>query len=432
MIKHGRLDIPIIGIAKSNWNLEQLKSRARESVEKHGGIDEKAFAKLLTLLQYIDGDYADSETFKQLREKLGDTESPLYYLAIPPNLFSTVADGLAQAKCIKNARVVVEKPFGRSLASARELNKTLHKYFAEDSIFRIDHYLGKEPVQNLIYLRLANPLIDGAWSRDYIESVQITMSEKFDVSDRGKLYDEEGAIRDVVQNHMMQVISCLSIECPASRSHEAICDERARVIKSIRTLTTDDVVRGQFDGYHQQPGVSQDSTTETFAALKFQIDNDRWKGVPFFVRVGKCLPVTITEVLIRLKHRAHPVLDETQSRKNGYFRFRLSPREEIALGLKIKVPGENMVGDMSELIIHETQTDAMPPYERLLGDAMNGDATLFSREDSVENAWRIVDPILDDATPIYQYAKNSWGPAEVHKKIEPPHGWHNPVPDDNA
>jgi glucose-6-phosphate 1-dehydrogenase len=429
MIKHGHLDIPVIGVAKSNWNLDQLKSRARDSLEKHGGVDEQAFEKLCSLLQYIDGDYADAATFKQLRTKLGEAKRPLYYLAIPPKLFSTVADGLAKAGCVQNARVVVEKPFGRNLDSAKKLNATLHEYFKESSIFRIDHYLGKEPVQNLIYFRFANPIVDSTWSNQHIESVQITMAESFDVSDRGKLYDEEGAIRDVVQNHMLQVISCLAMECPKSHSHESICDERFRLIQSIRSLEKKDVVRGQFRDYREQPGVAKDSTVETFAALKFHIDNERWKGVPFYVRAGKCMPVTITEVMVRLKRPNHPVLDETSPGEDGYFRFRLSPREEIALGLKIKESGESMLGRIAEFVVHKAPANDMPPYELLLGEAMNGDATSFSREDSVEQAWRIVDPILDNATPIHQYDKNSWGPVEVEKTLKPLGGWHNPEPE---
>ena len=430
MIKHGHLDIPVIGVAKSNWDLDRLKERARDSLEKHGGVDENAFEKLSSLLQYIDGDYADEETFNQLREKLGSAKFPLYYLAIPPNLFGTVADGLARARCIDNARVVVEKPFGRDLKSAQQLNKILHKHFKEDSIFRIDHYLGKETVQNLIYFRFANRIVEQTWNRKCIESVQITMAEKFDVSDRGKLYDDEGAIRDVVQNHMLQVISCLAMEGPSDRSHASICDERAKLVKSIHTLTKSDVVRGQFRGYHEQSGVAKDSTVETFAALKFHIDNDRWKGVPFFVRAGKCMPVTITEVTVRYKLPEHEVLDEVKSERENYFRFRLSPQEIIGLGTKIKTPGEKMVGTVRELVLHKMPEDEMPPYERLLGDALKGDSTLFSREDTVESAWRILAPILDNATPVYEYDKNSWGPAEVEEKLKPPHGWHNPVEDD--
>ena len=271
-------------------------------------------------------------------------------------------------------------------------------------------------------------MVDLTWSNQHIESVQITMAESFDVSDRGKLYDEEGAIRDVVQNHMLQVISCLAMECPKSHSHASICDERFRLIKSIRSLEKSDVVRGQFRGYHEQPGVAKDSTVETFAALKFQIDNDRWKGVPFYVRAGKCTPVTITEVMVRLKRQDHPVLDETSSGEDGYFRFRLSPNEEIALGMKIKESGDSMIGQVAELVVHKAAANEMPPYELLLADAINGDASSFSREDSVEESWRIVDPILDNATPVFQYDKNSWGPVEVEKTFKPPGGWHNPDP----
>jgi glucose-6-phosphate 1-dehydrogenase len=429
MVRHGNLDIPIIGVAKSGWNLDQLKARARDSCEKHGGIDEQAFEKLSSLLQYIDGDYGDENTFIQLRKQLGKSEHPLHYLAIPPNLFSMVTDNLAKAKCLHDARVVVEKPFGHDLASAQKLNQTLHKYFAEKAIFRIDHYLGKEPVQNLIYFRFANPVVDAAWSNEYIESVQITMAEEFDVSDRGKLYDEEGAIRDVVQNHMLQVISCLTMECPASKSHESICNERVRVIESIRPLTANDLVRGQFNGYHEQKGVAKDSTVETFAALKFHIENDRWKEVPFYVRAGKCMPVTITEVMVSFKPTGHPVLDEAKIGAEGYYRFRLSPHEEIAQGSKVKTPGEKMVGTIAELVIHEKPVDEMPPYERLLGDAMNGDSTMFSREDAVEAAWRVLDPVLGNVTPVHAYERGTWGPSEVDKKIRPLGGWHNPVPD---
>jgi glucose-6-phosphate 1-dehydrogenase len=429
MIKRGHLDVPVIGVAKSGWNLDKLRARAKDSLEKHGGLDQAAFAKLSSLLQYIDGDYADPGTFVELKEKLGAARRPLYYLAIPPNLFSTVSNSLAKAGCIDDARVVVEKPFGRDLASAKQLNKTLHEHFNEDSIFRIDHYLGKEPVQNLIYLRFANPIVSAAWSKEHIESVQITMAEKFDVADRGKLYDEEGAIRDVVQNHMLQLISCLGMECPENKSHSSVCNERARLIKSIRTLEPKDVVRGQFVGYHDQAGVAKDSTVETFAALKFEIDNDRWRGVPFYVRAGKCMPVTITEVMIRFKRPDHPVLDESSTDINGHFRFRLSPREQTALGTKVKKPGEKMIGETAELVLHEAPRNEMPPYERLLGDAMNGDATLFSREDSVEAAWRILDPILGNITPVYPYEKGTWGPPEVNEKIKPENGWHNPKPD---
>ncbi|HEY9678921.1 MAG TPA: glucose-6-phosphate dehydrogenase [Drouetiella sp.] len=426
MVRHGKLDIPVIGVAKSNWNLDQLKARARESCEKQPKFDEAVFEKLSSLLQYIDGDYADDTTFSALREQLGKAERPIYYLAIPPNFFSTVIDKLAKADCLRGARVVVEKPFGRDLATAKQLNKTLRKHLDEHAIYRIDHYLGKETVQNLIYFRFANPIVDAAWSNKYIESVEVTMAEVFDVADRGKLYDEEGAIRDVVQNHMLQVISCLAMECPSSRAHKSILDERTRVLKHVKPLSPDDIVRGQFVGYHDTKGVAPESTVETFAALKFEIANRRWEGVPFYVRVGKCLPVTITEVMVNFKPTENEILNESQSGDEGYYRFRLSPKEEIGQGIKIKKPGEAMTGSIGELVIQPNEQDQMPPYERLLGDAINGDSTLFSREDAVEAAWRVVDPIIGDATPVYKYDKGTWGPSEVEEKVKPKFGWHNP------
>lgn len=431
LIKDGKLNIPVIGVAKSNWDLAKLKERARDSLEKSGGVDEAAFAKLSSLLQYIDGDYADEKTFTELKKALGEAKSPLYYLAIPPVLFSTVAEALAKANCINDGRVVVEKPFGKDLQSAKKLNAILHKFFAEDHIFRIDHFLGKEPVQNLIYFRFANPIVSACWSHEHIESLQITMAERFGVSDRAKLYDEEGAIRDVVQNHILQVIACLTMESPKDRHHQALCDERGKLIKSIRTLEKSDVVRGQFKGYQEEKGVKEGSEVETFAAIRFYIDNERWQNVPIYVRAGKCLPVTVTEVLVTLKKPPHPVLDETEVDNQGYYRFRVSPNEEIALSTKIKKPGEEMVGKPVELTVHESGTDIMPPYERLLGDAIKGDATLFAREDAVEEAWRVIDPILDDETPVHQYDKYSWGPEEAYAAIKPPDGWHDPVPPDS-
>jgi glucose-6-phosphate 1-dehydrogenase len=426
LVKDGRLDVPVIGVAKSNWNLDQLKARAKDSIEKSGAMDIKAFDKLSSLLNYIDGDYGDATTFTKLRQTLGESKRPLYYLAIPPDLFGAVADGLKKADCVEGARVVVEKPFGHDLASARELNKTLHQFFPEQNIFRIDHFLGKEPVQNLIYFRFANPVVEACWNNRHIESVQITMAEKFGVAGRGKLYDEEGAIRDVVQNHMMQVIACLAMECPAASGPVAGRDQRARLLKAVRTLGPKDVVRGQYSGYRSEPGVAPDSQVETYAALRFYIDNERWQGVPFFVRVGKCLPVTATEAVIRFKHAPNKVLDEACLEKEAYYRFRVSPNQVIALGLKVKKPGELMVGKSAELIAHQKEADEMPPYERLLGDAMIGDATLFVREDAVEEAWRIVDPVLNDVVPVAEYEPDTWGPVQVSAAFEPEGGWSDP------
>ena len=428
LIRRGHLDMPIVGVAKSNWNLDQLKARAKDSLEKHGGFDAATFAKLCSLLNYIDGDYGDPATFEQLRKALRDAKRPLYYLAIPPSLFATVAEGLAKSGGTQDARVVVEKPFGRDLASAQELNRTLHRYFPEGAIFRIDHFLGKEPVQNLIYFRFANPLIEAAWNNTHIESVQITMAENFGVAGRGKFYEEAGAIRDVVQNHMLQVIACLAMESPDANHLEARRDERGQILQKVRTLGPSDVVRGQFNGYKSEPGVASDSQVETFAALRFYIDNERWKGVPFYVRAGKCLPITATEVLVRFKQSPRLVLDETDAGPGCYCRFRLSPEVVIALNAKVKKPGERMVGESIELVAHDQPPDEMEPYERLLGDAANGDATLFAREDSVEAAWRVVDSILGNATPLFHYEPNTWGPSEVERSISPSGEWYNPEP----
>ncbi len=427
LIKLGQLKVPIIGVAKSSWDLEQLKARAKDSLEKHGGLNADAFAKLCSLLRYVDGDYADASTFETLRDLIGEAKRPLYYLAIPPNLFGTVAQKLKAAGCVANARVVVEKPFGNDLDSAKKLNDDLHEYFEESNIFRIDHFLGKETVQNLIYFRFANPVVEACWNNRHIESVQITMAESFGVSDRGKLYDEVGTIRDVIQNHLLQVVACLAMEVPDDNDHESRRKRRTQLLECVRTLTAADVVRGQFNGYTKVKGVAADSKTETFAALKVFIDNERWQGVPFFIRAGKCLPVTVTEVMVRFKPPTHAVLDETSLPEDNYYRLRLSPEEVIALCLKVKKPGEPMVGFLTELIAHEKPENQMPPYVRLLGDAMRGDPTLFTDEDAVESAWKVVDPILGDATPLYMYEPGTWGPQEVRGKIEPEQGWNDPV-----
>lgn len=429
LVQHGHLDIPVVGVARSGWTLEQLKARAKDSVEQHGGLDPTAFAQLCTQLRYVDGDYRDTGTFTRLRQVLDGAQRPLHYLAIPPSLFATVAEGLARSGCARDARVVVEKPFGRDLASARALNRVLHAHFPEEAIFRIDHYLGKEPVQNLVYFRFANPVIEASWDTRHVESVQITMAENFGVAGRGKFYEETGAIRDVVQNHMLEVIACLAMECPAGKGHEALRDERGRLLRAVRTLGPSDVVRGQFRGYHQEPGVSSDSQVETFAAVRFFIDNARWKGVPFFVRAGKCLPVTATEVLVRFRHPPRAVLDEISPPRADYCRFQLSPEVVLALGMGVKRPGELLTGEGIELIASHQAADEMKPYERLLGDAVNGDATLFAREDSVEAAWRVVDPVLGAATPLHDYDPASWGPPEVDRFLSPEGGWHNPQPE---
>lgn len=428
MVCRDHFELPIIGVAKSHWNIEQFKARAKESLEKHSTLDAAVFAKLSSLLHYVDGDYGDPATFAKLRRVLGGAQSPLHYLAIPPSLFATVAGGLATSGCANNARVVVEKPFGRDLASAKELNRTLHRYFPERAIFRIDHYLGKEPVQNLVYFRFANPLIEASWNGKHIESVQITMAENFGVEGRGSFYEEVGAIRDVVQNHMLEVIACLAMECPAAKDNEDRRDERGRLLKSIRTLEPSDVVRGQFRGYREERGVAADSQVETFAAVRFHIDNDRWAGVPFYLRVGKCLPATATEVLVLFKRPFRPVLDDRDAPRANSCRFRLTPDMVLALGANVKKAGEAMTGEDVELIARHQPPDEMHPYERLLGDAADGDATLFAREDSVEASWRIVDPVLGNATPIFHYEPETWGPPEADRFLTSVGGWHNPRP----
>jgi glucose-6-phosphate 1-dehydrogenase len=428
MLKRGNLDVPVIGVAGDPWSLDQLKARAKDSLEKHSHLDPAAYAKLCSLLGYVGGDYRQPDTFARLRQALGNAQRPMHYLAIPPSLFATVAEGLSAANCVADARVVIEKPFGRDLASAQELNRTLHSFFPEKSIYRIDHYLGKETVQNLIYFRFANPIVEAGWNARHIESVQITMAESFGVQGRGKFYEEAGAIRDVVQNHMLEVVACLAIECPAEMGHESRRDERGRLLKEVRTLTPADVVRGQFRGYRNEPGVAPDSQVETFAALRFFIDSKRWTGVPFYVRVGKNLPATITEVMVRFKHewRAHVHhADHADGVADNYYRFRLSPEFVVALGAKVKKPGEHMEGEAVELVAHYQPPDEREPYERLLSDAAMGDGNLFARQDAVEASWRIVEPILDNATPVHDYEPNTWGPAEA-ASITPEGGWHNP------
>ena len=427
LIKDQHLNVPIIGVAKSGWDLDQLKARAKDSLENSGKFDAKIYKKLCSLLQYIDGDYGDEETFTTLRKTLGNAKRPLYYLAIPPELFGQVVKRLASADCIKDARVVVEKPFGSDLKSARKLNKILLKSFPEENIFRIDHYLGKEPVQNLTFFRFANPVLQACWNYKFIESIQITMAEKFGVSDRGKLYDQEGALRDVVQNHLLEVIACLAMECPKGKKHQHAREERSKLLEAIRPLTKKDVVRGQFRGYHKVKGVASNSKTETFAALRLYIDNERWKNVPFYVRTGKRLPITATEVIVRFKHAPHPVLDEHNIVDGSYYRFRLSPDQVIALGVRRKKPGEAMIGESSELVAHEVAPSEMPPYERLLGDATRGELLLFAREDAVEAAWKILDPVLKADLPVHEYEPNTWGPKQA-KTIEPEGGWSNPTP----
>ena len=428
LIRRGQLSVPIVGVARSGWALEQLRDRARQSLEAHGGVDAAAFARLSELLVYVDGDYRDPATYERLRQALGAAARPLHYLAIPPSIFTVVAGGLAQSDCTRGARVVVEKPFGRDLASARALNATLHRFFREADIFRIDHYLGKEPVQNLLYYRFANSFLEPVWNRNYIREVQITMAESFGVRGRGKFYEEAGAIRDVVQNHLLQVVSLLAMEPPAGSDTEAVRDAKAQAFRVMRPLQPADVVRGQFSGYRNEPGVAPDSEVETFAAMRLQLDSWRWAGVPFYIRAGKCLPVTVTEVYVELKRPPQALFADAGTSPPNSFRFRLSPDVVLSLAARAKLPGEAMVGEDVELVSCHERADEMAPYERLLRDAMRGDQMLFAREDAVERAWRVVDPILGTGTtPLQTYAAGSWGPAEADCLTAATGGWHQPA-----
>ena len=427
LIRDEEFNLPIIGVAKAGWSLDQFKARAKDSVEHHGGVEAAPFEKMMSLLGYVDGDYNDPATFVQLRSQLGKAQRPLHYLAIPPDLFGVVAENLSKSGCSTNARIVVEKPFGHDLLSAQKLSETLHEYFPEEAIFRIDHYLGKEPVQNILYTRFANPIFEPIWNRNYIRCIQITMAEDFGVEDRGKFYDSVGALLDVVQNHMLQIVAHLTMDPPTGEDHDAVRDRKSELLRAIRPLSPQCIVRGQYDGYRSVPGVAPSSSVETFVAVKLEIDSWRWAGVPIYIRAGKMMPVTCTEAQVEFKRPPKETFGEIVPASSARMRFRLNPDLAIGLGVRVKTPGEHMVGHDVELNLHSRAANDMPPYERLLGDAARGNSELFSRQDLVEAQWKVVEPVLGNVTPFYTYQPGTWGPEEARQLMGNEGPWIDPV-----
>ena len=427
LVRDDGLDVPIIAVARAGWSLDQLKDRAKDSLAQLGAVDKNARKKLLSLLRYVAGDYADPKTFTKLYRELGEAKRPLNYLAVPPSLFGTVAEGIAKSGVGRDARLVIEKPFGHDRASSKNLNTMLRKHFPEENIFRIDHFLGKEPVQNLLYTRFANPMFEPIWNRNHVRGIQITMAEDFGVTDRAAFYDATGANRDVLQNHLLQILAHLTMDPPTGEESEALRDQKSSLLKAVRPIRSEDVVRAQYNGYRDVPGVRPGSTVETYIAVRVFIESWRWEGVPIYIRTGKNLPVTATEVSVEFRRPPRETFGELVPGGSAHMRFRLGPDMAIGLGLRIKQPGDRMAGDDTELMLTAQAASYRPPYQRLLGDAMQGNGELFGREDIVDAQWRIVEPILDNVTPLYTYDAGSWGPDEATQLIGADGPWRNPV-----
>jgi glucose-6-phosphate 1-dehydrogenase len=432
MVKRGELTVPVVGVAFPNWSLERLHRRITQSIERAGGVDNKsALKKLLANFSYVSGDYKDLATFTKIKQALAGARRPAHYLAIPPSLFEAVIENLGTAGLAKNARVIVEKPFGRDLASAKELNRVAHATFPEDSIFRIDHFLGKEAIMNILYFRFANSFLEPIWNRNYVASVQVTMAENFGIKGRGGFYETAGCLRDVIQNHLFQIVALLAMEPPATRDYGAVQTEKAKVFEAMRPLKPEDVVRGQYVGYREEPDVAKDSDVETFCALRLYVDSWRWQGVPFFLRSGKFMPDTATEILVELKPAPQRLFEDSAPKmgRANYLRFRLSPDSAIALAARIKLTGKEFVGEQEELYLCEHLAGQEAPYERLLSDAMAGDGALFTREDAVEAAWTVVEPVLKKHMRARVYKRGTWGPKMADSILGHGESWHNPGPD---